>query len=153
MAGRNRQPVAVLEARGKTHLTKAEKERRREEETTVPPEYRDVEIPDFLFQWPELVKKFDYYSEMLKKLMPENFGQPDADLLARYVVSEKIYENMTTLLVGLTDISRLKDVQLAQNRAFQQAHTCASALGLTVTARCKLVVPAPSDGDDEFGGF
>ena len=31
MAGRNKQPVDVLTARGKSHLTKAEKERRKEE--------------------------------------------------------------------------------------------------------------------------
>lgn len=147
MAGRNRQPVAVIVAKGKTHLTRDEKERREAEETTVPPEYRDVEIPEYLLQWPDLVSTFDRYVEMLRALLKNNFGQPDADCLARYVVSEHLYESFTTKLVSLEKPNDIKTLQIAQDRAFRQAHTCASALGLTVTSRCKLVVPSGADGD------
>lgn len=150
MAGRNRQPVAVIVANGKTHLTRDEKDRRSAEETTIPPEYRDVEIPEYLLQWPDLVSMFDRYVEMLKALLKDRFGQPDADLLARYVVSEHLYESFTSKLVILERPNDIKAIQIAQDRAFRQAHTCASALGLTVTSRCKLVVPAgDGDGNDE----
>ena len=147
MAGRNRQPVAVIVAKGKTHLTRDERERRESEETFVPPEYRDVEIPEYLLQWPDLVSVFDRYVEMLRALLKNNFGQPDADCLARYVVSEHLYESFTTKLVSLEKPNDIKTLQIAQDRAFRQAHTCASALGLTVTSRCKLVVPSGADGD------
>lgn len=149
MAGRNRQPVAVIVANGRTHMTKEEKERRKAEETTVPLEYRDIEVPEYLLQWPDLVIVFDRYVEMLRALLKDNFGQPDADLLARYVVSEHLYESFTSKLVGLKKPDDIKVIQIAQDRAFRQAHTCASALGLTVSSRCKLVVPAGGDEDDE----
>ena len=38
---------------------------------------------------------------------------------------------------------------MEQDRAFKQAHACAGVLGLTVTSRCKLVVPRSVDADDE----
>lgn len=36
-----------------------------------------------------------------------------------------------------------------QDKAFKQCLACAKELGLTITARAKLVVPTPSDGDDD----
>lgn len=152
MAGRNRQPVDVIVARGRSHITRAEKERRKAEETTVPPNLRAVRAPEYLGEWPDLVDAFYAYADMLHDLMPERFGQPDADLLARYLVSERLFESLTSKLVKLDDASDIKSLQVAQDKAFKQAHTSASALGLTVTSRCKLVVPAggEDDGESEF---
>lgn len=149
MAGRQRQPIAVLEAKGKSHLSKEEKERRRAQESTIPPDMREIQPPDYLLQWPDMVKAFDRYAEMLKKLMPENFGEPDAECLARYVVAEDSYERLTEMLYSgdPRTITEKKNIQIMQDRAFRQAHACASVLGLTVTSRCKLIVP----GDDDDG--
>lgn len=149
MAGRSKQPVDVIVARGRTHLTRAEKERRKAEESTVPPHLRSVDVPDYLLQWPDLVQEFDNYADMLHDLMPLNFGQPDADCLARYIISEHLFESLTSKLVELDSIEDIKALQVAQDKAFKQAHTSATALGLTVTSRCKLVVPAPGDDDDD----
>ena len=152
MAGRNKQPVDVLTARGKSHLTKAEKERRKATESVVPVALRGVSPPGYLDKWPEIRREFERYAEMLSALMPDNFGQPDADCLARYVVSESLYERYTSDLMEESDPLNIKNLQIAQDRAFKQAQACASALGLTVTARCKLVVPERSedDGEGEF---
>lgn len=149
MAGRNRQPVDVLEARGKKHLTKAEKAKRKAEEATVPPHLRDAQAPEYLMQWPDLASEFCRLADMLRELIPENFGQPDAGLLARYVVSEHLYEAYTSQLVDAIEPCDIKSLQIAQDRAFKQANACASALGLTVTSRCKLVVPAKVENDAE----
>lgn len=151
MAGRQMLPADVLKARGKTHITRAEYEDRKASEVEMPPELRDVVPPEYLFQWPDMVSRFDDYAEMIGSLI-STFGQPDADLLARYVVSESLYESFTALLVGVTDPAQIKSLQIAQDRAFKQAHTCASSLGLTVTSRCKLVVPVAEDdgGEEEF---
>lgn len=152
MAGRNKQPVDVLTARGKSHLTKAEKERRKATESVVPVALRGVSPPGYLDKWPEIRREFVRYAEMLSALMPDNFGQPDADCLARYVVSESLYERYTSDLMDEHDPLSIKNLQIAQDRAFKQAQACASALGLTVTARCKLVVPErrEDDGEGEF---
>lgn len=151
--GRQRQPVDVLVVRGKSHMTKAEYERRKAEEATVPPNLREVQVPEYLLQWPDLVRTFDEYADLLRELMPENFGQPDADLLARYIVSEHLYESYTVQLVAVTDPANIKALQIAQDRAFKQAHTSATALGLTVSSRCKLVVPSGGDADDGESEF
>lgn len=152
MAGRNKQPVDVLTVRGKSHLTKAEKERRKATESVVPVALRGVSPPGYLDKWPEIRDEFNRYAEMLTALMPDNFGQPDADCLARYVVSESLYERYTSDLMDEHDPLSIKNLQIAQDRAFKQAQACASALGLTVTARCKLVVPErrEDDGEGEF---
>ena len=78
MAGRHKQPVDVIVARGKSHLTRAEKERRKAEEATVPSHLRAVQAPEYLSEWPDLVDAFYRYAEMLSDIMPEQFGQPDA---------------------------------------------------------------------------
>ena len=150
--GRNRQPVDVIEARGRKHLTKAEKAKRKAEEAKVPPSLRDVQPPEYLMQWPDLAAEFDRLADMLRELIPDNFGQPDAGLLARYVVSEHLYEAYTSQLVDALEPSDIKALQIAQDRAFKQANACASSLGLSVTSRCKLVVPAKAeqDGESEF---
>lgn len=152
MAGRNKQPVDVLTARGKSHLTKAEKERRKATESVVPVALRGVSPPGYLDKWPGIRDEFNRYAEMLTALMPDNFGQPDADCLARYVVSESLYERYTSDLMEEHDPLNIKNLQIAQDRAFKQAQACASSLGLTVTARCKLVVPerCEDDGEGEF---
>lgn len=150
MAGRNKQPVAVVAARGRKHLTKDEIEKRKAEEISLPAGLREVDVPCFIQDRPELVAAFNKYAAMLKSLMPDNFGAPDADCLARYVVAEDIYEDMTKRLYRQRSIADRKNVQIMQDRAFKQAHTCASALGLTVTSRCKLVVPSSDDGEAEI---
>lgn len=152
MAGRQRHPVDAIVARGKSHLTRAEIDDRKASEVKIPIDMRDIVPPEYLFQWPDRVSEFDRYAKMLSKLIPDNFGQPDADLLARYVISESLYESFTAQLVGLSRPDEIKAIQIAQDRAFKQAHTCASSLGLTVTSRCKLVVPVEDDdgGEEEF---
>ena len=55
--GRNRQPVALIEAKGKKHLSKKEKEER--EKTEVKVDLRNVEIPSYLPK--KLKKEFEEY--------------------------------------------------------------------------------------------
>lgn len=150
--GRRKQPVALVVANGKKHLTKAEKERRRAEEVNIPPTLQYCPAPDYLFEWPRLVERFNAIAVMLHELMPQNFGEPDAEVLARYVVAEASFELYTSKLMSALmadDLEAHKALHMEQNRAFTQAQAAASVLGLTVTSRCKLVVPGGGDGDDE----
>lgn len=152
MAGRRKKPVDLLIYEGKTHLTKADIEARREEEVKVTPEFRNVQVPEYLFQWPELVKRFDEIAEMLSKIMPESFGQPDAEQLGRYVVSEAMYELYSEKMfkaISTHDLQAHKELHMEQDRAFKQAQASASVLGLNVTSRCKLAVPSSGDDDEE----
>ena len=58
------------------------------------------------------------------------------DLLERVLRRQK--GDDTTVLMNL------------QDKAFKQCIACAKELGLTITSRCKLVVPTPPDDDDEL---
>lgn len=160
MAGQ-RQPTKLLIANGKKHLTKEEIQRRLDEE--VEPCTDDVTAPIYLSAVEK--KRFNKIAEQLKKL--EVMGETDTETLARYVTSQIQYEKVSKeLRTVLNDRPKDKDfeslivyyealdewvglqTQLAklQDRYFKQAHTAATALGLTISARCKLVVPkAPEE--------
>ena len=41
-------------------------------------------------------------------------------------------------------------IQRQQDKAFRQAHTSASSLGMTIASRCRLVVPKADDEETDF---
>jgi P27 family predicted phage terminase small subunit len=144
---RPREPIDLIKAKGKTHLTRAEYEERKEQELEVP--FLDVKPPEYLTGEKQL-EKFNYYAEMLLKL--GIFTELDVDCLARYIMGEQLYLQYTNLLVKLIkskDYDQLTKIQSLQDRAFKQCQQCARDLGLTISSRCKLIVPQ-TDGDEDF---
>lgn len=154
MAGRNKEPVDVLIAKGRKHLTKAEIEQRREQEALVSVPFTDIPIPVCLDDQPDVRAEFVKYAEMLSKIGPEGnkiFTELDVDTLLRYVLAQSLYLKFTGLLVNATKLEEVKAYTSAQSKAFAQAHQSASVLGLNITSRCKLIIPEPpSDGEDKF---
>lgn len=146
MAGRPREPVDLIKAKGKKHLTKKEYEERKATELDVP--FVDIKPPEYL-KGEKQLEKFKYYAEMLLKL--NIFTELDVDCLARYIMSEQLYLQYTNLLIKLIksqDFEQMGKIQSLQDRAFRQCQQCARDLGLTISARCKLVVPPPIDDED-----
>lgn len=143
--GRRKEPVELIEAKGKTHLTKAEKDRRRRSE----PKSSDTAImcPDYITDLDDRLE-FVRYAEML-----DNIGiwsELHADELARYITSEKVFEELSKHLryaLSAGDIEDAAEVQKMQDKAYRQAHTSASSLGLNITSFCKLVVPKVAQDD------
>ena len=79
----------------------------------------------------------------------------DTEALARYLVAQDHYERVSEQMEGMQDIKN-PDVfenyykySLLQERFFKQARALASDLGLTITGRAKLVVPAPKEKEKE----
>lgn len=138
MPGRNKQPVDLLLAKGKKHLTKAEIEARRSQEIKV--DYKDVKAPDYLPN--NLLEEFD---EIAEKLL--NIGvmtELDEDALARYLLSKQTYLQYTSLLMRALKENRIGDADkltTMQDKAFKQCRASASDLGLTIASRCRLVLP------------
>lgn len=136
--GRKREPVDLIVAKGKTHLSKEEIKRRREQEIKVP--YTDVTAPDYLPE--ELVPEFD---DIAQKLLDINImTELDEDTLARYLLSKRQYLKLTYILdtaMNEMDIDTLSKYQTMQDKAFKQCRMGASDLGLSITSRAKLVVP------------
>lgn len=179
MAGRPREPIDLIKAKGKKHLTKAEYEERKNGELQVP--FTDVEPPDFLNakQKKEFVEIADQllqlnimteldvnvlaqyciaktlyleYSDQLKKVMAKR------NAVHKWAVIEQIAENcekeedMRKLLEAILRRQRGDDATVLMNlqdKAFKQCLACARELGLTITSRVKLVIPQPPDDDDE----
>ena len=167
---RPRQPVKVIMAKGRKNLTKEEIQRRLDEE--VEPCTDDVTAPVYLSAVEK--KRFNKIAEQLEKL--EVMGETDTETLARYVTSQIQYEKVTKeLRTVINDRPKDKDFDSSvlyydaldswvglqttlaklQDRYFKQAHTAATALGLTISSRCKLVVPKaqPEPKPNKFAKF
>ena len=143
---RPREPIDLIKAKGKKHLTKAEYEERKEQELDVP--FTEVEPPEYL-SGEKQIEKFNYYADMLVKL--GIFTELDVDCLARYIMGEQLYLQYTKLLIKISrsnDFEQLGKIQGLQDKAFRQCQQCARDLGLTISSRCKLIVPQTDEGED-----
>lgn len=138
---RPRQPLALVQAKGRKHLTKAEIEARQAEELKVPIPSA-IKPPDYIADAPKLVEEFNDIAEKLiaLKIMTEL----DADSLARYLLAKQNYLQYTSLLnsaIRKNKVAEMAAIQTMQDKAFKQVRAAASDLGLTISSRCKLVVP------------
>lgn len=137
MAGQ-RLPLELVQARGSKHLTKAEIQDRQERE--IKPITDNIIAPAYLTK----TQKTEFYkiSEQLEKL--NIMGETDVDALARYITSRNMYENAVKQM-------RKKEVKnnphlyekwlKIQDKLFKQCRASANDLGLSISSRCKLVVP------------
>ena len=148
--GGQRIPLEVIQARGKKHLTKAEIKERQERE--IKPITDNIVAPSYLTKKQE--KEFYKISEQLQKL--KIMGETDVDTLARFLIAQDFYINAVKQL-------RKKEVQndpdlydkwsKVQERFFKQCRSGASDLGLTITSRCKLVVPIKQEDEKPVNKF
>ena len=138
MAGQ-RQPIELVLAKGNKHLTKAEIEERKSSE--VKPITDDISPPPYL-STKKQKEEFNKIANQLMKL--KILGETDVDTLARYILSRDLYVNLTKQIRKnkiLEDPILLDQYMKKQDRAFRQCDVCAKALGLTISSRCRLVVP------------
>lgn len=141
------EPISLIKAKGKKHLTKKETEERESRELKVP--FVDIKPPEYLSAKQQ--EKFDDIAGKLRAL--DIMTELDIDCLARYVLAHDMYLAYTaqvTRLIKNKDLDKLRDAQNLQDKAFKQAQSAARDLGLTITSRCKIVVPAPPEDDDEL---
>ena len=137
MAG-GRQPIDLVIAKGKKHLTKEEIERRRNSEIKAPAD--NIEPPNYLNE-EQKIKFNDIANELIDLDIMANL---DCDALARYIVSLDLYISSSvklqeTMING--ELSEIDSLSRLQDRYFKQCRMSASDLGLTITSRCKIVVP------------
>ena len=137
MAGQ-RQPLELVIAKGNKHLTKAEIQERRERE--IKPITDNIIAPAYLTK--KQNDEFYKIADQLKKL--KILGETDVDALARYITSKDMYETAVKQL-------RKKEIKNdpfifekwlnIQDKLFKQCRASANDLGLSISSRCKLVVP------------
>ena len=122
-----RQPVDVLEAKGKKHLTKAEIAERRRNEPKLP----------------EALKK-DFRALGKRLIAAGLYTDLDADTLGRYLIAQQQWLKATVeadKALTQKDAEAARDWSAIQERYFKQARNCANDMGMTVTSRCRLVIP------------
>lgn len=144
---RHPEPIDLLIAKGRSHLTQKEIEERRARELVVP--FKKINPPDYLRD----EKSREEFHEIAGKLDDlKIWTELDADCLARYILSKALYLKYTSLLTTLInkkDFSEMTRVQNLQDKAFKQCQSCARDLGLTITSRCKLSIPQV-DSDEDY---
>lgn len=173
---RPRQPIDLLLYKGKKNLTKQEIEERKAAEIKAPAD--KIRAPSYLPK--ELRRDFKKISDDLIEI--GIMSNLDVDALARYLISRKMYLQVTDELLKRSPIVQYEkdeyddvegehipnttliesmsavysDLLLNQDKLFKQCRQAASDLGLTISSRCKLVVPQKEEKektefDERFG--
>lgn len=138
MAG-TRQPIDLLVAKGKKHLTKREIENRKSTEVTAG--HDKVRAPTYLPK--ELKREFN---KLAKDLLSVGIiTNLDVDALARFVIAREMYNKLTNSFLKDPGLLADKDLLNNQDKLFKQCRAAASDLGLTISSRCKLVLPKPKE--------
>ena len=155
--GNQKQPINLIIAKGKKHLTKAEIEER--QKTEIHTDHINVKPPDYLDE--KEVKEFYRISQILLDI--GIITELDEDCLAHYLISNSSYIKYTKKIRALenelleakrTDRkAKLKseiDTYLTyQDKALKQCRACANDLGLSISSRAKLVMPQPKEPPKE----
>ena len=139
---RPRQSIAVIEAKGRSHLSKETIRQRRESE--IQPITDNIVAPAFLTK--KQKDKFNNISGQLLKL--GIMGETDVDALARYIVAEDFYIHATRQIRKRevnNDPHKLDIWIRIQEKFFKQCRASANDLGLTISSRCRLVIPKIDD--------
>ncbi|MED1407227.1 phage terminase small subunit P27 family [Bacillus mycoides] len=160
---RPREPVDLVVLKGKKHLTKAEIEERKAKEVKAP--HDKVRAPTYLPK--DLRRDFKKISDELIRI--EIMSNLDVDALARFLIARKMYIEITNALLGVNPLEEMVDVKkdkegniisentytvsntvysdllINQEKLFKQCRQASSDLGLTITSRCRLVVPKKSE--------
>lgn len=152
-----KEPIDLLMAKGKKHLTKNEIKERKNTEIFVP--FLDVTPPKYL----NATQKKEFNDIAHKLLKIGIMTELDEDSLARYLISKRCYTKITKQLntalnakkMNLDDIETLTSLQ---DKFFKQCRSSAGDLGLSISSRCKLIMPPSKDPPKEnkfakFGGM
>ena len=147
--GNQKQPIDLIIAKGKKHLTKQE----------IKVNFTDVTPPDYLSE--EQKQEFLRISNILLDI--GIMSELDEDCLAHYLIANTNYIRYTKKINEL-ELEKLKkrksetirkieaDIDLYltyQDRALKQCRACANDLGLSISSRCKLVMPPSKEEPKE----
>jgi len=138
MSGK-RMPTEIVAANGKKHMSRAEEDARRDAEVHVPvPEA--VTPPAWLPK--KLHKEFVAIGEILSAA--GLYAELDRDVLGQYFLSRDRWiaaDKKAAAAIRKGDDKDARAWTTVQAAYFRQARQCAEHMGLSVTARCRIVVP------------
>jgi P27 family predicted phage terminase small subunit len=139
---RPREPVDLIIAKGRKHLTQDEIRERKRNEVSAPSD--KVKAPDYLT--PELKREF---TKIAKQLMAIGImTNLHVDALARFVIARSMYVTLSMQIINQPAIlmsDKYPQIAINQDKAFKQCSSAARDLGLTISSRCKLVLPETAE--------
>lgn len=171
-----KQPVELIQFKGRKHLTKDEISQRQSAEISAP---CDNLVPPAYLN----AKQREEFISLAAELAPLGIlGNVDAGELARYCVAHWFYGKYTKLLqkspkkkanrlrreaaeagtpispdIGDEELALDLEVELAnlQGKYFDQCEKTAKSLGLCITSRCRLIIPTapPAQPSNKFARF
>lgn len=136
--GRVREPVKLLKYKKKSHYSAEYLEERARNE--IEPIADNLDPPEYLTK--KQADRFREIAEQLDKL--HIIGETDTEALARYVIAQDMYITTVKQLRKAEvkdDLDQFERWTRLQEKYWKQARTSANDLGLTITSRCKLIVP------------
>ena len=144
---KQREPVDLIVAKKRKHFTKKDIEERRAKEVNVP--FKNIEAPKYLSK----KQKKEFYDIAYKLLEIGVMTELDEDALARYILVKDeflIYSECIRDLLAKGEIGDAIVLGNQKDKIFKQVRAAASDLGLTITSRCKLVIPQGNNDDVEL---
>lgn len=173
MAG-TRQPIEVVQAKGRKHLTKAEIEKRKQTEikaaadNVVPPAYLSAKqkkrfkaIAQELLELKlisnldcdalaRLIIVEDEFTAINKQLKKTPLMVKKKVLLEEVVEGQPVYKELEEMTVN----PEYDKLQIMRGRAYKECRQGAGDFGLTISHRCRLVVPrAEEQKENKFEKF
>lgn len=150
---KRKEPIDLIIAKGKKNLGKKEIEDRRASEIKAPSS--NIEAPEYLPE--QLKEEFNRIAKILDDI--GIISDLDVTALGRFLVAEYQYQQVTTKMLKMKNITdKYFEYSNLQDKFFKQARAAAGDLGLTITSRCKLVMPkaketplAKTEGEKRFG--
>lgn len=153
---RPREPVSLLEAKGRKHLTKDERDERAQSEVSAPAD--DIRPPAYLTA--KQKKEFTVIAGQLTAI--GIMANVDCDTLALYIKSRAEYVEYGKALrdiqkqagdtegkVAMADTIAKYDTM--RDKAFKRCLSAARELGLTISSRCRLMMPQKKDDEEPTG--
>ena len=149
-----RQPLEVLEGKGRKHLSKSERAEREAQEVRPAEPVKRLLAPAWL---PEGQRaEFNRIARALVQLMPRMIARTDADTIATYCMARQEWLSASAranAALSAGDLEGANGWGLVQDRYFKQARACANDLGLTISSRCRLVLPEGARKPKEDNAF
>lgn len=153
---RPRQPLEVIQMKGKKHLSEKEIEERKNQEVKVKAKSDNIKPPAYL-----KAKQKAEFKKIAKELQELGImSNLDVDALARYIIAKECYLEVVKLINEQPALIIDKNVAQIKDTYFKECRQASSDLGLDISSRGKLVVPNKKEAEKEvsiedrlFGGL
>lgn len=141
-----REPVELIVAKGNYHIPKDEIEARKATEVKAPSD--NIVAPRYLTA--KQRERFDGIAEQLKGI--DIMSNLDVDTLAmyiqcfdRYLRYNRMVNKVTAKAMSMEGMKEYSDLltkyENLRDKTIRQCRMCAGDLGLTITSRCRLIIP------------